>query len=124
MYEKKLHTAAAEAAAPAATPAATRAAADPWIHGSIFLVTNHIFKLAVKSTVESTLEFKIVPNSTAESTASLPSIVKLAFRACRAWRARAYPGQVPVFANKTITFETRLNAFRRVKTRLNAFKRV
>ena len=34
----KVHTVAAEAAAPAATPAA-----DPWIHGSIFFIMNHIF---------------------------------------------------------------------------------
>ena len=31
---------------------------------------------------------------------------------------------VPVFAKKKVTFETRLNAFKRVKTRLNALKRV
>ena len=46
----KVHTAAAEAAAPAAAPAAALAAApaaDPWIHGSIFFIINHIFKLAV-----------------------------------------------------------------------------
>ena len=46
----KVHTAAAEAAAPAAAPAAALAAApaaDPWIHGSIFFIMNHIFKLAV-----------------------------------------------------------------------------
>ena len=44
------HTAALEAAAPAAAPAAALAAApaaDPWIHGSIFFIMNHIFKLAV-----------------------------------------------------------------------------
>ena len=42
----KVHTVAAEAAAPAAAPAAALAAApaaDPWIHGSISFVMNHIF---------------------------------------------------------------------------------
>ena len=41
----KVHTAAAEAAAPAAAPAAALAAApaDPWIHGSISFIMNHIF---------------------------------------------------------------------------------
>ena len=42
----KVHTVAAEAAAPAAAPAAALAAApaaDPWIHGSISLIMNHIF---------------------------------------------------------------------------------
>ena len=41
----KVHTAAAEAAAPAAAPAAALAAApaaDPWIHGSISFIGNHI----------------------------------------------------------------------------------
>ena len=41
----KVHTAAAEAAAPAAAPAAALAeapAADPWIHGSIFFMMNHM----------------------------------------------------------------------------------
>ena len=33
----KIHTVAAEAAAPAAAPAA-----DPWIHGSISFIMNHI----------------------------------------------------------------------------------
>ena len=42
----KVHTVAAEAAAPAAAPAAALAAApaaDPWIHGSISFIMNHIF---------------------------------------------------------------------------------
>ena len=41
----KVHTVAAEAAAPAAAPAAALAAApeaDPWIHGSIFFIMNHL----------------------------------------------------------------------------------
>ena len=41
-----VHTVAAEAAAPAAAPAAALAAApeaDPWIHGSISFIMNHIF---------------------------------------------------------------------------------
>ena len=40
-----MHTAAAEAAAP---PAAAPAA-DPWIHGSIFFIMNHIFYYEMKS---------------------------------------------------------------------------
>ena len=42
----KVHTVAADAAAPAAAPAAALAAAsaaDPWIHGSICFIMNHIF---------------------------------------------------------------------------------
>ena len=49
----KVHTVAAEAAAPAAAPAAALAAApaaDPWIHGSISLITNHIFHNEMKNT--------------------------------------------------------------------------
>ena len=49
----KVHTAAAEAAAPAAAPAAALAAApaaDPWIHGSISFITNHIFDFEMKNT--------------------------------------------------------------------------
>ena len=41
-----VHTVAAEAAAPAAAPAVALAAApagDPWIHGSISFIMNHIF---------------------------------------------------------------------------------
>ena len=38
----KVHTVAAEAAAPAAALAAAPAA-DPWIHGSISFIINHIF---------------------------------------------------------------------------------
>ena len=38
----KVHTVAAEAAAPAAALAAA-SAADPWIHGSISFIMNHIF---------------------------------------------------------------------------------
>ena len=38
----KVHTAAAEAAAPAAAEAAALAA-EPWIHGSISSIMNHIF---------------------------------------------------------------------------------
>ena len=56
----KVHTAAAEAPASAAAPAAALAAppaADPWNHGSILLNMNHIFKLAVRSTVESAVKF-------------------------------------------------------------------
>ena len=56
----KVHAAAAEAAAAEAAPAAALAAApaaDLWIHGSIFFIMNHIFELAVKSTVESAVEF-------------------------------------------------------------------
>ena len=44
----KVHTVAAEAAAPAAAPAAALAAApaaDPWIHGSISFIMNHIFPI-------------------------------------------------------------------------------
>ena len=50
----EIHTAAAEAAASAAAPAAALAAApaaDPWIHGSIFFTTNHIFSNEMKNTV-------------------------------------------------------------------------
>ena len=49
----KVHTAAAaEAAAPAAAPAAALAAtpaADPWIHGSISFIMNHIFQNQIKT---------------------------------------------------------------------------
>ena len=48
----KVHTVAAEAAAPAAAPAAALAAApaaDPWIHGSISFIMNHIFYYEMKS---------------------------------------------------------------------------
>ena len=49
----KVHTVAAEAAAPAAAPAAALAAApaaDPWIHGSISFIMNHIFYFEMKNT--------------------------------------------------------------------------
>ena len=42
----KVHTVAAEAAAPAAAPAA-----DPWIHGSISFIMNHIFHYEMKNTI-------------------------------------------------------------------------
>ena len=42
----KVHTVAAEAAAPAAAPAA-----DPWIHGSISFIMNHIFYFEMKNTI-------------------------------------------------------------------------
>ena len=45
----KVHKIAAEAAAPAAALAAAPAA-DPWIHGSISFIMNHIFYYDVKST--------------------------------------------------------------------------
>ena len=48
-----MHTGAEEAAAPAAAPAAALAAApaaDPWIHGSISFIMNHIFYFEMKST--------------------------------------------------------------------------
>ena len=47
----KVHTVAAEAAeaaAPAAAPAAALAA-DPWIHGSISFIMNHIFYYEMKN---------------------------------------------------------------------------
>ena len=47
------YTVAVEAAAPAAAPVAALAAApaaDPWIHGSISFITNHIFYFEMKST--------------------------------------------------------------------------
>ena len=50
---EKVHTVAAEAAARAAAPAAALAAApaaDPWIHGSIPFIMNHIFEM--KNTLE------------------------------------------------------------------------
>ena len=40
----KVHTVAAEATAPRAAPAA-----DPWIHGSISFIMNHIFYFVTKS---------------------------------------------------------------------------
>ena len=45
-YRPEEEEEAAEAAAPAAAPAAALAAApaaDPWIHGSISFIMNHIF---------------------------------------------------------------------------------
>ena len=42
--DDKVHTVAAEAAAPAAAPAA-----DPWIHGSISFIMNHILYYGMKS---------------------------------------------------------------------------
>ena len=47
----KVHTVAAEAAAPAAALAAALAAApaaDPWIHGSIFFIMNHMIFCIMK----------------------------------------------------------------------------
>ena len=44
----KIHTAAAPAAAPAAAEAPAPAA-DPWIHGSIFFIMNHIFYNEMKN---------------------------------------------------------------------------
>ena len=49
----KVHTVAAEASAPAAAPAAALAvapAADPWIHGFISFIMNHIFYYEMKNT--------------------------------------------------------------------------
>ena len=46
----KLHSVAAEAAAPAAAPAAARAA-DPWIHGSISFIMDHIFYYEMKNII-------------------------------------------------------------------------
>ena len=43
----KIHAAAAPAAGLAAAPAA-----DPWIHGSIFFILNHIFYYEMKSNFE------------------------------------------------------------------------
>ena len=51
----KVHTVTAEAAAPAAAPAAALAAApaaDPWIHGSISFIMNHIFYYEIKNIEE------------------------------------------------------------------------
>ena len=48
----KVHTVAAPAAVPAAAPAAALVAApeaDPWIHGSISFITNHIFNYEMKN---------------------------------------------------------------------------
>ena len=48
----KIHTV-AQAAAPAAAPAAALAAApatDPWIHGSISFIVNHIYYNEIKNT--------------------------------------------------------------------------
>merc|ERR1711924_485383 len=47
----KAHMVAAEAAAPAAALAAALAAApaDPWIHGSISFIINHIFYFEMKN---------------------------------------------------------------------------
>ena len=50
----KVHTVAAEAAAPAAAPAA-----DPWIHGSISFIMNHIFYYEMKNMLISEQSDKI-----------------------------------------------------------------
>ena len=42
----QVHAVAAEATAPAAAPAA-----DPWIHGSISFIMNHIFYYEMKNTI-------------------------------------------------------------------------
>ena len=46
-----VHTVAAEAAAPAAAPTdlAAAPAADPWIHGSISFIMNHIFYFEMRN---------------------------------------------------------------------------
>ena len=51
-----VHTAAAEAAAEAEAAALAAApAADPWIHGSIFFIMNHIFYKFVRAFVRTTI---------------------------------------------------------------------